>query len=79
MLSVVVPTLIGWQIQVRRNPLFINAANRRAGVPNGAAIRIEVGLFHLALRMASRGTLEEVAARITGTSRTVLDYCVARA
>jgi hypothetical protein len=29
--------------------------------------------------MASRGTLEEVAARITGTSRTVLDYCVARA
>jgi hypothetical protein len=27
MLSVVVPTLIGWQIQVRRNPLFINVAD----------------------------------------------------
>jgi hypothetical protein len=78
MLSVVVPTLIGWQIQVRRNPLFINAANRRASVPDGAAIRIEAGLFHLLLQIASRGTLEEVAARITGTSRPLMDYCVAR-
>jgi hypothetical protein len=58
---VVVPTLIGWQIQVRRNPLFISVADCSSTrqfdgrILNRPIIAISAALFHLRLLMASRG------------------------
>jgi len=82
MLSVVVPTLIGWQIQVRRNPLFINVADCSstrqfdAQNPQPANHRNQRGTVSPAVADSKPRQARRCCLTPGQTARIVMDYCI---
>jgi hypothetical protein len=75
--SVVVPTLIRWQIQVRRNSLFINALNREHCACSMHSLPIEAAPFYLRESIGSRSMLDNALPRMMRAESAVVDYSLA--